>query len=181
MINRRQFIIGAITSSAGIVVGGGVIWSRIEPYPLPLTIEQVVVQLNQLMTSSLQTTGAWDLAEIFNHCAQSIEYSMLGYPQLKSPVFQNTIGRIAFASFEAKGKMTHDLAEAIPGAPMLLKAQNSQQAYQRLQQALSAFNAYQGELAPQFAYGYLTKQQYEAAHVMHINNHLSEIAIKQVG
>lgn len=30
-------------------------------------------------------------------------------------------------------------------------------------------------LAPHFAYGPLTKQQYEMAHVMHFNNHLKEI------
>jgi hypothetical protein len=30
-------------------------------------------------------------------------------------------------------------------------------------------------LAPHFAYGALDRAQYTAAHVMHINNHLTEI------
>ena len=48
-------------------------------------------------------------------------------------------------------------------------------ALNRLKKSLIDFDSYQGKLAPHFAYGELTKDEYEAAHVMHLYNHLQEI------
>jgi hypothetical protein len=48
-------------------------------------------------------------------------------------------------------------------------------ALMRLENAFLVFKQYQGKLSPHFAYGELSKQEYEAAHVMHFHNHLSEL------
>lgn len=39
------------------------------------------------------------------------------------------------------------------------------------------FIAWQGDLAPHFAYGHETKQQYYTAHYLHIQDHLTEISL----
>jgi hypothetical protein len=33
------------------------------------------------------STGEWNSAQVFSHCAQSAEFSMIGFPQHKSAVF----------------------------------------------------------------------------------------------
>ena len=43
----------------------------------------------------------------------------------------------------------------------------------RLRQAVQDFGAHTGPLQPHFAYGALSRAQYEQAHAMHLANHLS--------
>lgn len=45
----------------------------------------------------------------------------------------------------------------------------------RLLKALKDFDAFTGEYGPHFAYGALTKDEYRNAHIMHIDQHLTEI------
>jgi Protein of unknown function (DUF1569) len=118
------------------------------------------------------STG-WNWAQTLIHCAQSIEYSLSGFPQAKSRVFQATVGSAAFAVFESRGRMSHDLTEPIPGAPALEVDAQERQALERLRAAVETFMSWQKPLQPHFAYGPLTKSQYELAHSMHLANHLS--------
>ncbi|GLX83609.1 hypothetical protein theurythT_30620 [Thalassotalea eurytherma] len=141
-----------------------------------LSIDKIIAKLRQLKEGAVhQSTGTWDVAKIFSHCAQSIEMSITGYPEHKSPVFKLTVGSLAFSAFNAKGQMTHSLDEPIPGAPMLPADVDLTESYNRLITALNNFQIYNGRLAEHFAYGLLTKDEYERAHVMHILNHLTEI------
>ncbi|RYF40815.1 MAG: DUF1569 domain-containing protein, partial [Comamonadaceae bacterium] len=48
-------------------------------------------------TGSTRATGAWPLATVLDHLAQSVEMSLDGYPQPRSALFQRTAGRAAFA------------------------------------------------------------------------------------
>ena len=149
---------------------------------LPLAISDQEIDLNKLLSflrslpvESLVTEGEWNLAQIFNHAAQSIEYSMDGYPEHKSEFFKQTIGPLAFQAFSVWGKMSHALAEDIPGAPLVLATQQARPALVRLEQAITRFDQYQGVLQPHFAYGELSKQDYALAHVLHLNNHFEEV------
>jgi hypothetical protein len=45
---------------------------------------------------------------------------------------------------------------------------------QRLLDAMDAFAQFNGTLRPHFAYGELTKPQYERAHLMHLANHWTQ-------
>src|SRR5207253_4100419 len=126
---------------------------------------------------SVRTTGAWPLASVLDHLAQSIEMSMDGFPQPKGALFQMTAGRAAFAVFRARGKMSHGLAEPIPGAPPLDIGSDWKAAALRLRSAIARFEAHKGALKPHFAYGELARADYELAHCMHIANHQDEIAL----
>jgi len=119
--------------------------------------------------------GAWTLPQVLNHLAQSVEYSMHGFPQPKPALFRATVGRAAFAVFTARGRMSHSLTAAIPGAPALAATDPLHPAVNRLTQALADFEAWQAPLHPHFAYGALDKPAYRRAHLMHIADHWSEI------
>ena len=115
----------------------------------------------------------WNWAQTLTHCAQSIEFSMTGFPQPKSALFQNTVGAAAYEVFAWRGRMSHDLAEPIPGAPALDDVSDIVAAEARLRTAIQNFQQWQGELKPHFAYGELSKVEYELAHAMHLANHFS--------
>jgi Protein of unknown function (DUF1569) len=63
--------------------------------------------------------AAAPLAQMLNHAAQSIDYSIDGFPELQSKLFRAVVGSVAFTVFQARGKMSHSLVEPIPGAPAL--------------------------------------------------------------
>lgn len=133
--------------------------------------EQELARLAQ--AGELASNAAWSWAQTLSHCAQSIEFSMSGFPQEKSALFQRTVGSAALGVFSWRGRMTHDLAEPIPGAPSLAAANEPAPALERLRAAIAAFRAWSGPLRPHFAYGTLDKKDYELAHAMHLANHFS--------
>ncbi|MCU7372121.1 DUF1569 domain-containing protein [Paucibacter sp. O1-1] len=117
----------------------------------------------------------WSLPQLLQHLAQSIEFSIQGYPEARSALFQQTLGRAAFAVFDARGQMSHDLAEPIPGAPALDPEQGLKIAVQRLLDAMQAFSAHKGQFKPHFAYGQLDRAAYQRAHLMHLANHWTQV------
>lgn len=125
--------------------------------------------------TALPPPTAFGWAQTLVHCAQSIEYSMTGYPQSKSALFQRTVGAAAFAWFSWRGRMSHDLGEPIPGAPPLDGAELVQ-AEARLRRAVRDFEAWSGPLRPHFAYGELAREDYARAHAMHLADHFSAFA-----
>ena len=138
--------------------------------------QQAVLDL--LFREQVVHGNPWNLSQVLQHLAQSIEFSMRGFPALKGAWFRSTVGSAAFAVFNARGAMSHDLTEPIPGAPALDGAQALKVSVQRLLDAMEAFSGFQGELRPHFAYGELTKAQYEGAHLMQLANHWSQFQPK---
>jgi Protein of unknown function (DUF1569) len=164
---RRRVLIAA----AGVpLVGCGV--AEVKTFP---TLASALAAIESLATGH-KTTGAWTLAQMLQHAAQSVEFSLDGFPELKSALFRAAVGRAAFAVFEARGRMGHNLAEPIPGAPALDAAAALPAAIERATAALRRFDAHNGALAPHFAYGALDKAQYMRAHLMHLANHWSEVS-----
>lgn len=133
--------------------------------------EEELARLAQ--TKEPVSDATWNWAQTLLHCAQSIEYSMSGFPQSKSKLFQRTIGAAAFTVFSWRGRMTHDLSDPIPGAPLLEAKDEPTQALLRLRNSILSFQRWSGPLQPHFAYGALDKKTYELAHAMHLANHLS--------
>ncbi|HJS16427.1 MAG TPA: DUF1569 domain-containing protein, partial [Rheinheimera sp.] len=86
----------------------------------------------------------------------------------------HSVGPVALKTFKAAGAMVHPLDEAIPGMPQLDATMPTPQALQTLLQALEQFTQ-STTLTPHFAYGVLNYQDYQAAHVMHIRQHLLQI------
>jgi len=126
-------------------------------------------------SASVRTIGAWPLGAVLEHLAQSVEMSMEGFPVSKSPLFQQTVGRAAFATFRLRGRMSHGLDQPIPGAPSLSAQANWLPAAVRLRTAIERFRTWDEPLRPHFAYGPLSKADFALAHHLHIANHRHEI------
>ncbi len=137
-------------------------------------LDEALADLSVLERSgSVQTPGPWTVAQTLAHCAQSIEFTLTGFPRLRSVVIRKLIGPMVFRRFKAQGRMSHGLDEPIPGAPPLSAQDTQAQALARLRKAMADFKAHPGPLQPHFAYGTLSKADAELAHAMHIANHLS--------
>lgn len=175
-MNRRQFVTLAGATLASVAMAPLGLAAPVEKVP-DLSIDSALRLLDRLQAEDVGKTGEWNLFQVYTHLAQSVEYSMTGYPEQKSWLFKNTVGSLAFAVFAGKGSMNHGLDEPIPGAPELVAEGDQQQALLRLRAALEAFAAFDGPLQPHFAYGELSKAEYEHAHLMHLNNHLDQFTV----
>ncbi len=134
------------------------------------------LKLLQALPAGARMAEGWPLATVLVHAAQSVEYSMAGFPQPNSALFRATVGPLAFAVFDARGRMSHGLAEPIPGAPAIAADTPLPAAVARLVEALKRFDAHTGPLQTHFAYGALDKAAYARAHLMHLANHWQETA-----
>jgi hypothetical protein len=128
--------------------------------------------------TALHPEASWTWSKTLLHCAQSIDYSMSGYPAPRSALFQRTAGAAAFSFFKSRARMSHNLLEAIPGAAMLDANAAVPFALAALRKSIASFEQFSGRLHPHFAYGRLTKAEYELAHAMHIANHVSSFDLK---
>ena len=90
---------------------------RLETFTSWKQAQQAVLDL--LFSEKVGQGHAWNLSQVLQHLAQSIEFSMQGFPALKGAWFRSSIGSAAFAVFNARGVMSHSLDEPIPGAPAL--------------------------------------------------------------
>jgi hypothetical protein len=180
--SRRSFLIScAGVSSAALTVSvSGCQKSAADGRQLQFgSLAEAEEKLAQLAQAKELISGtAWNWAQTLIHCAQSIEYSMTGFPQPKSELFQRTVGSAALTVFSWCGQMTHDLADPIPGAPILASNAEATQALLRLRGAILQFQQWSAPLKPHFAYGALSKSEYELAHAMHIANHISMFRAK---
>jgi hypothetical protein len=174
MLRRIGLVVGVGALAAPVVV------SAVHPAALAserfATIDSALKTLEQLRAAPPRMTGAWDLPHVLHHAAQSIEYSIGGFPQPKPVWFRGSVGSYAFALFNARGQMTHNLSEPIPGAPDIAQGQPLGPAIDHAIAALQAFERHGGALAPHFAYGALDKPAYTRAHLMHLANHWAEVA-----
>lgn len=179
---RRAFLASAVgaTGSLGVLASAGCGGPGTNDRQLQWTslaqAEEEVARLAK--AAALDTAAAWNFPQTLVHCAQSIEYSMTGFPQPKSALFQRTLGSAAFAVFGWRGRMTHDLADPIPGAPALDATLAAPQALERLGNAIRDYRQWQKPLQPHFAYGALDKKEFELAHAMHIAQHLSGFQVR---
>ncbi len=175
-MRRRTLLKGAALTSAA-ALGAGYWALPTGPQPAAVSLQGARQVLADLQGKTLRSVRGWSPSQVFNHCAQSIDYSIDGYPELRPVWFRHSVGTAAFAVFSARGAMRHPLDEAIPGAAALIEPADQALALQRLQVAFERFAEHQGALQPHFAYGALEHGEYAEAHVLHLYNHLSLIRI----
>ncbi len=171
-MKRRTLLI----AGTAVVAAGSAGWFTMPSGARPLTIASASDELQKLKGKPIKILHGWPAAQVFEHLAQSIDYSMTGFPESKPSLFQSTVGAAAIAVFQVKGAMTHGLTEPIPGAPVLAENGNQEMTLDRLLKSLATFDLFGGTLKPHFAYGSLDKKSYAAAHAMHVFNHLTEFS-----
>lgn len=176
--SRRQVIVATVAAGAAVCAGCSASTGIDRKLAFP-SLAEAGEELSRLALAKDRASSAtWNWAQTVAHCAQSIEYSMAGFPEAKSALFQRTAGAAAFRVFTWRGRMTHDLTEPIPGAPVLAADTDPTAAVARLRAAIQAFRQWPGELRPHFAYGSLDRRDYDHAHAMHLANHFSQFEPK---
>ena len=146
--------------------------------PRVQSLDDVLRWLDKADTAAaLRSTTDWRMGAVLEHLAQSVEMSMDGFPQFKSPLFQVTLGATAFSFFKLRGRMSHGLTEPIPGAQPLTQSDDWKPSAVRLRSAVRRFQAHTGALRPHFAYGNLSHADFALAHTFHFSNHQDEIVL----
>jgi hypothetical protein len=176
---KRRRALAWIGAGGLLATGAGTVWLQGTPPPVQgfADVDAARRWLDALTRAPApRSLSAWPLAHVFEHLAQSIEFSRSGFPELKAAWFRASLGALAFAAFSRRGRMHHSTVEPIPGAPALAAVALSDAA-QRLERALREFEALPEDaaLAPHFAYGALSKHDYRRAHLMHLADHAREI------
>jgi len=171
---RRTLLTGGVLLAGAAATGAAYVLTHSDQ-PIAMDdfsdLPRAMRTLERLRTTPLRTRSGWDLAQVLHHSAQSVEYSLDGFPQLKPAWFRASLGSMAFAVFSARGRMNHGLEEPIPGAPAIASSQPLDAAVDHLVTALARFERHGAALAPHFAYGALSKREYTRAHLMHLANH----------
>ncbi|MEU1512888.1 DUF1569 domain-containing protein [Streptomyces sp. NPDC005811] len=148
------------------------------PTPAPLTrlAEQLGASLDRPESDLLAPGGSWNLSQTLQHCAQTVGYSVTGYPRLKPALFRATAGTLAKHVFLRRGATRHSLDAELDGAPPLDPALPVAEAAARLTDAVALFTAHTGPHRLHPAYGRCTHAQYERLHAMHLAEHLPGLA-----
>lgn len=129
-------------------------------------------------TLKLEIQGSWSLGKVLSHCSQSIQYSILGYPEMKSALFRGSAGKMAFSFFAFRNKMSHGLEDPIPGGEKLSNEIDVRVAAKNLLSDIRLFQSkVKEDLRPHFAYGELSKAEYDLAHTLHIKNHFERVSL----
>ncbi len=168
-MNRRTFIFSSVA-----VVGLSAVLVHHKAGAYQANLTQLMQRLEAFKGQSLRSDTPWTASQVFQHLAQSVEGSLHGFAQLKPAWFRASIGPMALAVFQARGKMSHPLDEPIPGAASLDPTVAADAALDRLLASLTALQ--QASIThPHFAYGDLTVAQAMAAHQLHIEQHLTAL------
>ncbi|AYC43970.1 DUF1569 domain-containing protein [Streptomyces griseorubiginosus] len=143
-------------------------------------LEQLIKPLSQHGTRSegdlLAPGSSWNLSQTVQHCAQTIRYSVTGYPVLKPGLYRATVGRLAKQVFLRRGAMKHPLGAEIEGAPPLDPDLPVSDAAAGLAEAVALFSGHTGAHATHPAYGDCTHDEFAQLHAMHLAEHLPGLA-----
>lgn len=141
------------------------------------SLEEAEDELDNLKNAypKIDIDGQWQLPVILDHCAESLEFSTTGFPEMKPTLFRMTVGPIAKHVFLAQGKMSHNTLDPIPGTENMPHSPDFNTAFQRLFQAIANFKNWNREVAEHFAYGKLDKEEAEKLQAFHIADHLSKL------
>jgi hypothetical protein len=120
--------------------------------------------------------SVWNLSQTVQHCAQTVGYSVSGYPRLKPALVRAVIGPVVKKAFLRRGAMKHPLGAVIEGAPALDPALPVGEAMARLDEAVKVFTAHVGAHAPHPTYGRCTHEEFAALHALHLAEHLPGLA-----
>jgi hypothetical protein len=142
----------------------------------PIDLARLAERLHQNLGSPerelLAPGSSWNLSQTLQHCAQTVRYSVTGYPALKPALFRATAGALAKRVFLRRGAMRHSLDAVIDGAPPLDPLMPVTEAAAGLTDAVALFTGHAAEHAPHPAYGRCTHDEFARLHAMHLAEHL---------
>ncbi|MFG2135144.1 DUF1569 domain-containing protein [Streptomyces sp. NPDC048751] len=139
-------------------------------------VERLHQDLGRPERELLAPGSSWNLSQTLQHCAQTVRYSVTGYPALRPALFRATAGALAKRVFLRRGAMKHPLGAEIDGAPPLDPALPVTEAAAGLADAVALFTGHTTEHAPHPAYGRCSHDEFARLHAMHLAEHLPGLA-----
>ncbi len=139
------------------------------------TLNDAKKELHKLKSAQEVKWKNWNISEICLHCAQTIQYSMTGYPKMKPLLIRVTIGKLAIKKFLRQGFMKHDLTAHVPGSNPIDTTLSKEESIDELMKTIRKFESFHGTLKPHLLFGNLTKEDYGTYFAMHIADHLNEL------
>jgi hypothetical protein len=136
-------------------------------------LDQVVQDLDQLLTVGYTKVGNWDLAQTCRHLDDWLRFSLDGYPKAPAPIrlmiwlMKVTIGR---RQFKVCG--FRDRLPTIPETVHSADLESDSDAAQRLAETISRFESTSGPIQPSPLYGPLTYDEATQLHLIHCAHHL---------
>ncbi|MET8982611.1 DUF1569 domain-containing protein [Streptomyces sp. NPDC004539] len=142
------------------------------PTPLAVLVARLHERLGTPEAELHAAGGSFNLSQTLQHCAQTVRYSVTGYPQLKSALFRVTVGALAKRVFLRRGATKHSLDAGLDGAPALDPELPASEAARQFADAVALFGAHTGPHPSHPAYGRCTHDEFERLHAMHLAEHL---------
>ncbi len=141
------------------------------------SLEEAEDELTNLQNTfpNIDTAGQWALPVMLDHCAESLEFTLTGYPEMKPEWFRMIVGPVAKHVFLWQGKMSHNTLDPIPGDEGMPHSKTEKEAFDRLFQSIARFKTWNREVAEHFAYGKLDRAEAEKLQAFHIADHLSKM------
>ncbi|EFU74787.1 DUF1569 domain-containing protein [Enterococcus italicus] len=139
------------------------------------SLDEALNILEQLKENESVCTKNWSVYEICLHCAQTIDYSMTGYPEMKPKLIRQTIGKKVVKKFLTDKKMSHNLQAPVAGGAPIAHDGLPIDGIQALIDATHRFQAWDGELQEHGVFGELSKEEYATYFALHIADHFQEI------
>ena len=173
MITRRQILSAACTAPLLALPACG----KTAAFRLA-SLAEAQAALDRLQAGGGRQAGPITVHQMLVHCTQSLAYGLSGFPALKPGWFRATLGPLAAQAFLWQGRLYHDLAEPIPGAPAIPPDGDMAAAFAGIRSAIAAFeDAVRGgqALAPHFAYGAVAPADYARLQAFHIAQHIAAV------
>jgi len=145
------------------------------------SLDEVVVDAENLLAKGYERAGNWDLAQVCSHLADWLRFPIEGFPRPPLPIrmllwtLRNTVGKAKFRQYLAEGmpagKPTMPQTVAQPGG-------DPTAAVTKLKQAVAKFKAYTGEIHPSPLFGAMNKDEAMRLQLVHCALHLSFLVPK---
>jgi hypothetical protein len=141
--------------------------------------DQVLADADRLLAGGYDRAGNWGLAQVADHLAKVITFSIDGFPSLM-PWFM----RLGARWFALGAILRHKVFRWSFAAPKYLLPADGvadRDAVERLRGAVERYKAHSGPLHPSPAFGALTNEQWREVHLWHSEHHLSFLLPREAG
>lgn len=176
-MKRRQFLKLSLVGGVLAGFGGGCMGLLVgKNGDEELSIDFALKTLDKFSNTTIVHLGQWNPYQILTHCAQSVEYSMSGYPEHDSDLFKNTVGTLVFSFFSPRKNVSW-VNGSCSGSASYRNQRRFNKCVGSIRESLDGFSRLPREVRTTFSYGQLTKEEFTIAHVIHLNNHLEELTV----
>ncbi|MEP7323347.1 MAG: DUF1569 domain-containing protein [Saprospiraceae bacterium] len=135
--------------------------------------DEVLIALEKMEQYPFKLKGDWDAYQHLMHCSQSLQLNVTGYPLEKSPLFQQTIGKVVFFLFNTQGSVSHNTNAFTEGTDPIHK-NGLREGVQHYRKQIIQFLDWSGPLKAHAFFGKLSKQEIIHYHSMHFANHFEQ-------